>query len=247
MQPVINCDMGEGIGYDALIMPYIGAANIACGYHAGDADTMRATVDLCVLHKVAVGAHPSFFDRQNFGRNEMELPVQELYELVTQQLLLLNEIALSAGTILKHVKPHGALYNLSARDPLTANIIARAIRDFDHDLVLFGLSGSHSITEAAKLGLETASEAFADRTYQEDGSLTPRSEPGAMINDVEKAVKQVLQMVHEGTVTTVTGKSIPIKAETICIHGDGKHAVAFAKAIHDHLKPDNRANPTQHS
>lgn len=236
MRPLINCDMGEGTGNDAGIMPYINAANIACGYHAGDAETIGATIGLCMEYKVAVGAHPSFYDRENFGRQEMDLPVQDLYELVTQQLLILQEAAAALGTSLQHVKPHGALYNMSARDALPATIIARAVKDFDSDLVLFGLSGSHSITEAQKIGLKTASEVFADRTYQDNGSLTPRSKPGALIEDAAIVISQVLQMVKEGTVTTSSGKKIPLLAETICIHGDGLHAVEFAKAIHAALQ-----------
>lgn len=235
----INSDLGEGAGHDEQIMPFIDCANIACGWHAGDAATMQETVGSCLRQQVAIGAHPSFYDRENFGRTEMELPVQEIYELVTQQLVVLNEIAASLGASMQHVKPHGALYNMSARDALLANVIARAVKDFDSHLVLFGLSGSHSISEAKKLGLRTASEVFADRTYQDDGSLTPRSEPHALINETDKAVAQVLQMLRKGTVTTVSGKTIPILAETVCIHSDGKHAVAFAKAIYDVLKKEN--------
>lgn len=233
MQTGINCDMGEGIGNDELIMPFITAANITCGYHAGDVVTIQQTIELAVGHGVTIGAHPSFYDRNNFGRTSMQLPVQELYELIIQQLLIFKEVADGIGERINHVKPHGALYNLSAGDALTANIIAKAVKDFDAGLILYGLSGSHSISEAKAIGLRTASEVFADRSYQDDGSLTPRSQPGAMIEDSGKAVQQVLQMVNEGTVTTVSGKTIPIIAETICIHGDGKKAVEFAKAIHD--------------
>ncbi len=228
----VNCDLGEGAGNDERIMPFITSANIACGWHAGDISSMQQTIEGCMRQQVAIGAHPSFYDRENFGRTERELPVQELYELVTQQLVVLNEVAASMGATMYHVKPHGALYNMSARDALLANVIARAVKDFDSHLVLFGLSGSHSISEAKKLGLKTASEVFADRTYRDDSSLTPRSEPNALINETDKAVAQVLQMIQEGTVTTVSGKKIPIVAETICIHGDGEHAVEFAAAIH---------------
>lgn len=232
----VNCDMGEGTGNDELLMPYIQAANIACGYHAGNAAIMEQTIQLCLKYGVAVGAHPSFQDRENFGRTEMNLPVQELYELIIQQLIILKEVADHCGAKLHHVKPHGALYNLSARDALTANIIARAVMDFDSGLVLYGLSGSYSISEAKMLGLKTASEVFADRTYRDDGSLTPRSEPGAMIEKTTDAVKQAMQMLNRGTVTSLSGKEIPVLAETICIHGDGKHAVEFAKAIHEAIK-----------
>jgi 5-oxoprolinase (ATP-hydrolysing) subunit A len=233
---IINCDIGEGTGRDKLIIPFIDAANIACGYHAGDVATMQQTIEGCIQHNVAIGAHPSFHDRENFGRKEMDLPVQDLYELLTQQLIVINEIADSLGAKLNHVQPHGALYTMSAKDALLANVIARAVKDFDSHLILYGLSGSYSISEAKKIGLQTASEFFADRSYQDDGSLTSRSQPGALINDTNKAVQQVLQMINEGMVTTVSGKKIPIVAETICIHGDGEHAVEFAKAIHDAMK-----------
>ncbi|MEO7924825.1 MAG: 5-oxoprolinase subunit PxpA [Chitinophagaceae bacterium] len=232
----INCDMGEGIGNDELIMPFISSANIACGYHAGDPETIWKTVELAAKYQVAVGAHVSFLDRAGFGRNEMQLPVDDLYDLVTQQLLLFEEITGSLGQKINHVKPHGALYNMSAKDALTANVIAKAIRDVDPAMILFGLSGSHSIEQAKAVGLKTASEVFADRAYQDNGSLTPRSQPGALIVATNKAVEQVLQMIQKKTVTTISGKTIPIDAETVCIHGDGKQAVEFARAIHEALR-----------
>ena len=232
MRPDINCDLGEGIGNDALIIPFITSANIACGYHAGDIDTMHQTIAICLKHNVSIGAHPSFLDRENFGRTEINLPVDDLYELLTQQLIIFSEVADIFDKTINHVKPHGALYNMSAKDAFIANIIAKAVNDFDSNLILYGLSGSHSISEANRMGLKTASEVFADRTYQDDGSLTPRSKHDALIIDADKMIQQVSQMINDGTVTTVSGKSIPIKAETICIHGDGKHAVEIAKAIH---------------
>lgn len=232
MKPDINCDLGEGIGNDELIIPFISSANIACGYHAGDIDTIQQTIEECLKHNVSIGAHPSFLDRENFGRTEMNLQVDDLYDLVTQQLIIFSEVADSFGKTINHVKPHGALYNMPAKDALIANIIAKAVKDFDSNIILYGLCGSHSINEANKIGLKTANEVFADRTYQDDGSLTPRSKHDALITDVNKVVQQVSQMTKNGTVTTVSGKQIPIKAETICIHGDGKHAVEFAKAIH---------------
>lgn len=224
--------MGEGIGNDALIMPFISSASIACGYHAGDVNTMYQTVELAIKHHVAIGAHVSYLDKNNFGRTEMNLPADEVYELVEQQLIVLKEIADLFDTTLTHVKPHGALYNQSAKDKVLAIAIARAVKDFDHNLILLGLSGSHSIHEAESLGLKTANEVFADRSYQDDGSLTPRSQANAIIEDTAAMIKQVLQVINEGTVTTVSGKLIPITAQTICIHGDGKNAVEFAKAIH---------------
>jgi 5-oxoprolinase (ATP-hydrolysing) subunit A len=224
--------MGEGTGTDEFIMPYINAANIACGYHAGDSAMMWQTVELAIKHKVFIGAHISFLDKENFGRSEMQLSSDEVYELVSQQLIILNEITTALDTKINHVKPHGALYNMSAKNASLATVIVKAVKDFDSNLILFGLSGSHSISEAKKMGLKTASEVFADRTYQDDGTLTPRSQPHALIEETDKAIKQVLQMIKEGTVTTLSAKIIPILAETICIHGDGKHAVEFAKAIH---------------
>jgi UPF0271 protein len=236
MGPDINCDMGEGTGNDALIMPFINSANIACGYHAGDASMLWKTVELAVEHQVRIGAHVSFFDRVNFGRTEMNLPDEELYDIITQQLLLFSEIAGSFDQPVNHVKPHGALYNMGARDPQMAGVIARAVKDFDPALVLFGLSGSQLIEAAKSEGLRTASEVFAERTYQDDGSLTPRSQPNALIENVTELMQQVLQLIDKGTVTTVSGKTISLRAETICIHGDGKHAVEFAKAIYGELK-----------
>ena len=235
-KPLLNCDMGEGIGNDELIMQFINAANIACGYHAGDSTTIWQTAELAIKYKVDIGAHVSFFDKENFGRSEMQLSGDEIYELVSQQLIILNEITTELDAKIVHVKPHGALYNMSAKDAVLARVIAKAVKDFDSNLLLVGLSGSHSISEAKKTGLKTASEVFADRTYQDDGTLTPRSQPNALIEDIDKSVKQVLQMINEGTVTTTSGKTFSIIAETICIHGDGKHAVEFVNAIHDAIK-----------
>ncbi len=228
--------MGEGIGHDSDIMPWISSANIACGYHAGDEKTMWQTIELAMKHHVRIGAHVSFFDKSNFGRTEMQLDAEDVYELVQQQLILMDEILNPFDAKMHHVKPHGALYNMSARDAVIAKTIAAAVKDYDSNLVLFGLSGSQSIEEAKKAGLKTASEVFADRTYQENGSLTPRSENNALIDETGKAVEQVLQMISEGTVTAVSGKKIPIIAETVCIHSDGKNAPTFAKAIHQAIQ-----------
>jgi 5-oxoprolinase (ATP-hydrolysing) subunit A len=232
----LNCDMGEGIGNDDDIMPFVSSANIACGYHAGDEDTMRKTVDSAVKNNVAIGAHPSFFDRKNFGRTEMKKAGDEIYDLVLLQLRTIDKIIKEKNAKLHHVKPHGALYNMSAKDSNIAQAIAQAVKDFDESLILFGLSGSVSISVAKEVGLKTASEVFADRTYQDDGSLTPRSQPGALVEDEGKLIQQLLQMIQEKTVTTVTGKRIPILGDTVCIHGDGKHAVEFAKTINEQLR-----------
>ena len=231
----INCDMGEGIGNDDLLLPFISSANIACGFHAGDAATMWQTVESAIKHNVAIGAHISFHDRNNFGRSEMQWNGEEIYELVSQQLIILQEITSSLDTKMQHVKPHGALYNMSARDATLAKIIAKAVKDFDSHLILFGLSGSHSISEAKAVGLQTASEVFADRSYQDDGSLTPRSQPHALIEETYNVIAQVIQLITNGTVTSITGTTVPIIAETICIHGDGKNAVKFAMAIHKRI------------
>jgi len=224
------------MGNDEQIMPFITSANIACGYHAGDIFTMQETIELCLKHDVAIGAHPSFFDRQNFGRTAIQLSAEEIYELIIQQLLILTEVANTFNTKLHHVKPHGALYNLSAKGSSVATIIAKAVKDFDNQLILYGLSGSESIKQAQATGIKTASEVFADRSYQDDGFLTPRSMANALIEEVDKATAQILQMVREGAVTTVSGHIIPITAETICIHGDGKHAVELAKSVHKVIK-----------
>jgi 5-oxoprolinase (ATP-hydrolysing) subunit A len=227
----INCDMGEGMATDSLIMPYVTSANIACGYHAGGEAIIKQTIDLCLQHGVKIGAHPSFKDKENFGRKELPLSLDEIYALIIQQLVKIDLIAKQKGTKVHHVKPHGALYNLSAKDAAIAKTIATAVKDFDESLVLYGLSGSYSIWEAKAIGLHTASEVFADRTYQDDGSLTPRSHQDALIQNVDEAVQQVMQMINEKTITTVSGKQIPIEAETVCIHGDSKGAAFLAKAL----------------
>jgi UPF0271 protein len=234
----LNCDMGEGMGNDADIMPYISSANIACGYHAGDEETMKRTVELCIKHNVAIGAHPSFEDKKNFGRMEMHLPASEIYDIITKQIHLLEKIAKQYGASLHHIKPHGALYNMSAKSNELATTIAQAVKDVNEKFILYGLSGSYSITKAKEIGLKPANEVFADRTYQDDGSLTPRSQPNALIEDANKSLQQVLKMIKQKMVTSVSGKIIPIVADTICVHGDGKHAIEFAKQIHVTLEKE---------
>ncbi|MEO6051243.1 MAG: 5-oxoprolinase subunit PxpA [Pyrinomonadaceae bacterium] len=227
----LNCDMGEGCGNDAELMDYVSSVNVACGFHAGDAATMRTTVETAIEKGVAIGAHPSFPDRDRFGRNTMNMPSNQVYDIVLEQIFALRDICNETGGKLRHVKPHGALYNQAARDPQLANAITTAVKAVDEHLILFGLSGSVLITKAQKCGLRSASEVFADRTYSPDGSLTPRSEPNALIHDTDTAVTQVLQMVKNRTVTSTGGKTIKIDADTICIHGDGENAVDFAKSI----------------
>ncbi|MGG9961914.1 5-oxoprolinase subunit PxpA [Ferruginibacter sp. SUN106] len=231
----INCDMGEGIGNEAALMPYINSANIACGYHAGDVATMRKVIALCLQCNVHIGAHPSFPDRENFGRTPMQLSEEEIYTVVTEQLIAINKVAKECGVRLHHVKPHGALYNMAAKDAVLAKTIAKAVKDFDASLIYYGLSGSVMIEEASKLGLITAAEVFADRTYQSDGSLTPRHQSNALLQDKAAVVQQVIQFVRQNKVQAVTGEEIFVKADTICVHGDGAHAVEFAKAIHQKL------------
>lgn len=228
----INCDMGEGIGNEAALMSYIDSANIACGFHAGDAATMREVILLCLKYNVNIGAHPSFPDRENFGRTLMQLPEPEVYDLVMTQLSGINDIARECGGKLHHVKPHGALYNMAAKNAVLAKTIAEAVKDFDVALVYYGLSGSVMIEEAKKAGLQTAQEVFADRTYQADGSLTPRSQGNALLADSPAVIKQVSKIIKEKKVNTIDGGEISIQADTICIHGDGEHAVEFAKAIY---------------
>jgi 5-oxoprolinase (ATP-hydrolysing) subunit A len=231
----LNCDMGEGAGNDEIIMPFITSASIACGFHAGNAHTIRTTIELALKHGVKIGAHPSYQDRESFGRREMVLSPDKVYAIVIEQLIKVDLIAKETGTSLYHVKPHGALYNMAAKDRTLANAIAMAVKDFDETLFLYGLSGSCLISEAKAVGLKTASEVFGDRTYNDDGTLTSRTQPGALIGEETEGLRQVMQMVTEGTVTSLSGKTIPIVAETICIHGDGRRAPFFAKKIREGL------------
>ena len=235
----LNCDLGEGFANDALLYPYISSANIACGYHAGDLDTITKSIELCITNNVAIGAHPGFNDKENFGREEIQLSAERLQDLVMHEILVVRFSAMKMGRKLHHVKLHGAMYNMAARDKTMALTIADAIQRVDPNLIVYGLSGSFLISEAKALGLQTCSEVFADRTYQSDGSLTPRNQPNALITSSAASIYQVLQMVQQQTVTCVDGSIIPIVAETICLHGDGDHAVTFAKQINDTLKHHN--------
>ena len=232
----LNCDLGEGCGSDAELMRYISSANIACGFHAGDGDTMRRTVELALEHGVTIGAHPGYADPENFGRTPMNLAPAEVRQLIFDQLDALKGVCDQAGAKIKHVKPHGALYNQAAKDRDLAAAIAGAVAECDRDLIFYGLSGSEMITEAEKVGLQTASEVFADRTYQSDGSLTPRSETNALITETEDCVTQVLDMIRYGRVRSTDAIMVAIKSETICIHGDGDHAVEFASLIRERLE-----------
>ena len=231
MKPLdLNCDVGEAMGSDAAIMPWITSANIACGAHAGDEGTMRETMALAREFGVSVGAHPGFADRANFGRREISLSAAEIERLVREQVE-----ALRAMGEVRHVKPHGALYNIAAREKKTAEAIARAVRASDERLVLYGLAGSELVHAGRACGLRVAEEVFADRRYRSDGSLVPRSEPNAVIDDAREAVAQVLAMVHDGEVRAVDGTRVKLVADSICVHGDGAHAVAFARRIREEL------------
>ncbi|WP_042223042.1 5-oxoprolinase subunit PxpA [Oceanobacillus manasiensis] len=228
--------MGEGFGTysfgaDEQIIKHITSANIACGAHAGDPNIMSDTVKLAKDHGVAIGAHPGFPDIAGFGRRMIDLSDKEIYRQVLYQIGALNAFCQVHGVPLHHVKPHGAMYNVAAKDKRVATAIAQAVSDFDQNLILYGLAGSYLIQEGKRAGLRVASEVFADRTYQEDGSLTPRNTPGALIKTVDQAVKQVREMLSEGMVMTVQGKNIPIQADTICVHGDGASAVSFVKEL----------------
>lgn len=226
----INCDLGEGMPNDSAIIPYIDEANIACSFHAGDSLTMRTTIANCLAHQVKIGAHPSYLDRENFGRTLVALSPTEIYQLVYKQVHILQKIAAESGAQLNHVKPHGALYNESAKNKIVAQAIAKAVFDLDPSLILFGLSQSHSISQAIEIGLKVAHETFADRAYDEDGSLTPRIHKNAVHEDVHLVVQQVIDL-QNGFVKTRLDHKISLKSDTICIHGDGPHVLEFAKKI----------------
>lgn len=231
----LNCDLGEGAGHDAELMPLVTSANIACGAHAGDEATMRETIALAKRHGVAIGAHPGFADRENFGREEITLSFPEVAGLVSVQVRQLQTIALSLGTVVSHVKLHGALYNMASRDRALAGAIVDAIRATGFNHILYALAGSELEKVARAAGCRVASEVFADRTYRADGSLTPRERPDALIADENAAVSQVLRLAREGRVRSVDGADVEIRADTVCLHGDGEHAVAFARRLRTEL------------
>ena len=231
--------MGEGYPNDGELMKLVSSANIACGFHAGDIDTMRRTVELAISNNVAVGAHPGYRDKENFGRRAMTLTADEIFDIVKAQLDAMITVCGEFDVQLHHLKPHGALYNQAARDAELARTIARAAREIDEGLILYGLSGSALISQGELAGLHTASEVFADRTYAPDGSLTPRSEQNALINDADLAAGQAIRMVEEGAVVTTSGNSVTLRADTICVHGDGPHAVEFAASIRQALEARN--------
>lgn len=226
----LNCDLGEGAGHDSELMPLITSANIACGAHAGDEATMRATLALAQRHGVAIGAHPGFADREHFGRRELTLSPSELRASLVAQL----ERLAALGSF-SHVKLHGALYNLAARDRSIAELAVDTIREVAPHAAIFTLAGSEMLRVCQQRNIPVASEVFADRTYQRDGSLTPRSRPDSLIHDEAEAVAQVLRMIRDGIVRATDGTDIPIRADTICLHGDGPQAVVFAQRLRKEL------------
>lgn len=235
----INADLGEGFESDKELMLLISSANIACGYHAGSKDLMKYTMDIAFENNVAIGAHPGFNDKENFGRKNIQLSLDGYYNLVSEQLFIMQQHAAHTEAIIHHVKPHGALYNMAASNEEIAHIIAKAVYDFNDNIILYGLSGSCMITEASTVGLVTANEVFADRTYQNNGTLTSRNESNALIHDAYQSMQQVLQILEEEKVTTIHNLMIPIKADTICLHGDSKNAIEFAITLYQTLKENH--------
>lgn len=236
----LNCDLGESFGIyhmhqeDALLN-YVSSVNIACGFHAGDSRVMYDTVNKAQKKGVAIGAHPSLPDLQGFGRRELKIQPSEAYQLTLYQISALYGFTKAAGVRLHHVKPHGALYNMAAKDRALAQAIVQAIYDFDPSLYLYALAGSEMIHAAEQTGIKAVSEVFADRTYQSDGTLTPRSHENAVIKNELQAVNQVLYMLRQQKVLSVQQQSVPLKVETICIHGDNQNAIKLAQVIHHKL------------
>ena len=240
MKVDLNCDLGEAFGNysfggDKDIIPLITSANIACGFHAGDENVMNQTVNLAKENHVSIGAHPGLPDLKGFGRRKMDISPTEVYNLIVYQLGALEGFCKVHQTRINHVKPHGALYNMGAKNKAIAKAIAKAVYDFDSTIVLVGLSNSLLISEAKAIGLKTASEVFADRRYEDNGQLVSRKEPDAVITDSDEALKQVLKMVTENKVISRNGKEIDLETDTICVHGDGKHALEFVEQIRKKL------------
>ncbi|MCM3218136.1 LamB/YcsF family protein [Niallia taxi] len=237
----LNCDLGESfgaysLGMDEDILRFVTSANIACGFHAGDPSVMQKTVKLALKNNVQIGAHPGLPDLAGFGRRNMNITPQEAHDMVIYQIGALAGFVKAEGTRMQHVKPHGALYNMAAKDSKLAIAIAEAVYKVDSELILFGLAGSELVRAGAKIGLQTANEVFSDRTYQADGTLTPRTEPDALIHDKKQAVGQVVRMIKEGKVLSRQQVDVPVKADTVCIHGDGAAALAFAQQIKETLE-----------
>lgn len=236
----LNCDLGEAFGNysfggDKDIIPLITSANVACGFHAGDENVMNDTVKIAKDNDVSIGAHPGLPDLKGFGRRNIDIAPQEVYNLMIYQLGALEGFCKAHGTRINHVKPHGALYNMGAKDKDIAHAIVQAVYDFDSSLILVGLSNSLLISEAESVGLKTASEVFADRRYEDNGQLVSRKEADAVITDTDEALDQVIKMVTENKVISKNGKEIDLKADTICVHGDGAHALDFVSQIRKKL------------
>jgi UPF0271 protein len=232
----INCDLGEGIGDDAVVLPFVSSANIACGAHAGDATTMRRTVVAALAHQVAIGAHPGFDDRANFGRRPLELPPEQIFDLVLAQVGALSAVASAYGARLAHVKPHGALYHLAAARPEIADAVVRAVQTLREDLIVVGPPGSALADSADEYDLRFAGEIFADRHYGEDGRLLPRSAPGALVTlDPHATAARAAVMVHAGVVFTASGTTLPQVGQTICLHGDDPEVGLRARALREAL------------
>ena len=236
----LNADLGESfgrytLGMDEKIMEVISSANIACGFHAGDPMVMERTVRLAAEAGIAIGAHPGFPDLMGFGRRNMAVSPEEARAYILYQLGALDAFLRPMGIRMRHVKPHGALYNMAAADEQLARAICGAVKDFDPELRLVGLSGSLLIRAAEKTGLRAISEVFADRAYEADGSLVSRRKPGAIISDEREALRRVIRMVKEGKVNAINGEEIAIRAESVCVHGDGEKALLFAKSIREAL------------
>ena len=232
----LNCDMGESfgpwtLGSDAALMPFITSANIACGFHAGDPTVMKATVRAALRHHVAIGAHPGLPDLVGFGRRNLDISAEEAFDMTVYQLGALAAVVKAEGGKLHHLKPHGALYNMAATNAALAEAIAEATYKVQPELTLYGLAGSELTKAGEKIGLRTAHEVFADRTYQANATLTPRRQPDAMITDANAAIAQVLRMVQSGSVRTQQGTDVAIRADTVCLHGDGAHALEFAQRL----------------
>ncbi len=232
----LNVDLAEGCGNDEKLLQLVSSANVACGLHAGDYNEMRKAILWAKANQVRIGAHPSFPDRENFGRTNMQLPDDELKACLLYQLGALKALCDAENVTIDYVKPHGALYNQAAKDPALARLIAQTVKAFDPTLALMGLSGSLMLNIAQEEGLDIISEVFADRHYLADGSLVPRTRDDALVENDEEAISQVLQMVLEGTVPTVEGSKVAIQADSICLHGDGAHAIKFAAKIRVALK-----------
>ena len=237
----LNCDLGEdaspeGLQREEAILPFVSSINVACGLHAGDAHVMRHLMQLAAARNIALGAHPSFADREHFGRRELTVTPEQVYELVLYQVGAAAALARAVGARLAHVKPHGALYNMAARDRRLADAIASAVRDWDRGLRLYGLSGSELIRAAEAHGLSAAAEVFADRTYRADGSLTPRSSPNALIESEDAAAAQAMQMIEHGNVRALDGTTVAVRADTVCLHGDAPRAVAFAARLREAIE-----------